>query len=201
MSFLMQMHDTTANLPDHIWQRFRAGDTMAYEQLMKLYYMDMFSYGTRFTRDTDLVKDCLQDIFLLLWNKRQTLGDVRYVKTYLLTALRRKLKKEKDKQRIHYVEDPFVFESGFDAPLPADQQLMLEEYLQEKVYAVRIVLARLTARQQEMIYLRFFQEREMEDIVEIMGMNRQSVYNLLHDALKRCKTICGQMELSRPLLG
>ncbi|MVT09837.1 RNA polymerase sigma factor [Chitinophaga tropicalis] len=191
----MQKYESDCHQPDCLWKRFREGDTQAFEQLMKRYYTDLFNYGARFTGDANLVKDCIQDIFLLLWNKRHTIGDVQYVKTYLLTALRRKLKKEKEKLRIQYVEDPFIFESGFDAPLTAEQQMMMEEQLKEKILSVRRVLSQLTARQQEIIYLRFYMEREMTDIADIMMLNRQSVYNLLHDALKRCKAICGQMEL------
>jgi DNA-directed RNA polymerase specialized sigma24 family protein len=66
---------------------------------------------------------------------------------------------------------------------------MLEEAQAEQVKLVRQLVARLSKRQQEVIYLRFYGDIEIEEIAEIMHLNRQSVYNLLHDALKELRRI------------
>jgi RNA polymerase sigma factor (sigma-70 family) len=57
---------------------------------------------------------------------------------------------------------------------------------------MRKVLASLSRRQQEVIYLRFYVDADLEEIAEIMSLNRQSVYNLLHDALKKLKKLSGK---------
>jgi RNA polymerase sigma factor (sigma-70 family) len=57
---------------------------------------------------------------------------------------------------------------------------------------MRQALAGLSRRQQEVIYLRFYVEADIEEIAEIMSLNRQSVYNLLHDALKKLKKSSGK---------
>ena len=84
----MENHDRDINTGE-LWIQLRKGDTGAYGSLVKLYYQDLFKYGSSFTRDEELVKDCMQDLFLSLWKNRETIRDTAFVKYYLLKSLRR----------------------------------------------------------------------------------------------------------------
>jgi RNA polymerase sigma factor (sigma-70 family) len=57
---------------------------------------------------------------------------------------------------------------------------------------MRQALAGLSKRQQEAIYLRYYFDADIDEVSEIMSVNRQSVYNLLHDALKKLKKSSGK---------
>lgn len=50
-----------------IWLSFKQGNEDAFTELMELYYPSMLNYGLRFQNDRELVKDCIQDLFLELW--------------------------------------------------------------------------------------------------------------------------------------
>ncbi len=39
-----------------LWNEFRSGDADAFGELIRIHYQDLFNYGTRFTRDEELVK-------------------------------------------------------------------------------------------------------------------------------------------------
>jgi RNA polymerase sigma factor (sigma-70 family) len=64
-----------------------------------------------------------------------------------------------------------------------------EEHLADLARKMRKVLAGLTRRQQEVIYLRFYMDADIEEIAEIMSLNKQSVYNLLHDAFRKLRKV------------
>ena len=49
------------------------------------------------------------------------------------------------------------------------------------------ILSKLPKREQEVIYLRFYVDADVDEISDIMSLNRQSVYNLMHNALKKLK--------------
>lgn len=172
-----------------LWVLFRKGDVDAFETITKTYYQSLFNYGTRFCRDSELIKDSLQELFLALWKNRAALGNTVSVKNYLLKSLRRKLFREtnKIKQTTHF--DELCFDAGFNMVLPVENNVILQEKLTELSFKVREVLEKLSPRQQEIIYLRFYMDAEIDEISEIMELNRQSVYNLLHEALKRFKTL------------
>ncbi|MDX1642530.1 MAG: sigma factor, partial [Balneolaceae bacterium] len=61
------------------------------EKLFKRHYDDLFRYAVKFCGSEVKAEDHIQDLFLRIWNRREFLGDVTGVKTYLWTALRRSL--------------------------------------------------------------------------------------------------------------
>jgi DNA-directed RNA polymerase specialized sigma24 family protein len=85
--------------------------------------------------------------------------------------------------------DENYFDAGFNMVLPVEANLVLQEKLTEVSFKVRSVLEKLSRRQQEIIYLRFYIEADISHIAEIMDISHQSVYNLLHEALKRFKRL------------
>src|SRR5690606_40161664 len=78
---------------DLLWESLRSGNIRAYERVFQLYYPVLFRYGIKFSRTEDEVKDCIQSLFLQIWERRSFLGPTTSVKNYLLASLRRLLHK------------------------------------------------------------------------------------------------------------
>src|SRR5262245_19239445 len=81
---------TNANECD-AWLALRTGDEGALLTIYDLSFDIMYAYGYRMTKDQVATEDCIQDIFLELWEKRSRLPEVKFVKAYLLKILKRKL--------------------------------------------------------------------------------------------------------------
>ena len=175
-----------------LWNEFRSGNAEAFGALIRVHYPDLFQYGTRFTKDKELVKDCLQDLFLELWANRETISETSFVKYYLLKSLRRRLNKKIGRSRYTGSWEELHFESLFNGSLTIEVSIIREENLAELVRKMRQAIAGLSKRQQEVIYLRFYVDADIEEIAEIMALNRQSVYNLLHEGLKKLKKSSGK---------
>ncbi|MBV4358261.1 RNA polymerase sigma factor [Pinibacter aurantiacus] len=172
-----------------LWNDFRNGSSTAFSSIIKWYYKDLFRYGCKFTQDEHLVKDCIQNVFLSLWKNHATIGETEHVKFYLLTCLRRDIAKELKKGKTEISYDNFSSESFFDLGLNAENRLVDREKSVELAKKIKETLKSLSKRQQEIIYLRFYMNADADKIAEIMEINHQSVYNLLHDALKKLKTV------------
>lgn len=175
-----------------LWNEYRGGNAEAFGALVRVHYQDLFHYGTRFTKDTELVKDCLQDLFLELWVNRETISETSFVKYYLLKALRRKLSRRLGRLRHAGTWEELHFESIFNGDLSAEAGLIREEGLAELTRRMRQALGGLSRRQQEAVYLRYYFDADVEEIADILSVNRQSVYNLLHDAIKKLKKSTGK---------
>lgn len=184
----------------YLWNEYRSGNAEAFGALIRVHYSDLFHYGTRFTRDVELVSDCLQDLFLELWINRETISETSFVKYYLMKALRRKLTRRIGRSRYTGTWEEIHFESLFSATHSAEARLIREEGLAELTKKMRHALSALSKRQQEVIYLRYYVDADMEEIAEIMSLNRQSVYNLLHDSLKKLKKLSGKPSRFFPFL-
>ena len=172
-----------------LWNEFRNGKTDAFGQLIKIHYQDLFNYGTRFTRDEEMVRDCIQDLFLSLWTNRQTSSETSFVKYYLLKSLRRNLARAIGRSKYYNSWNELHFEGLFRDSSSIESHLIREDLLVEPSRRMRKVLTGLSRRQQEAIYLRFYLDADIEEIAEIMSLNRQSVYNLLHDVVKRLRKL------------
>ena len=177
--------------PDDItcWNQFRAGDDVALGQLMKRHYAALYQYGCSFSNRPDGVDDVIQDLFYSFWNRRAELPDVIYVKTYLLSALRNRLIDimRKPNRMIQYTDVDWNETDLFAGGFIIEQQLIDDEQLQAQTQQLQQLVGRLSKRQREVIYLRFYQDLDNEAIAELMQVNRQSVANLISSALLRIR--------------
>lgn len=197
--FLMQQQKITLKLNDlnnkrlledrerQIWLSFKQGNEDSFKELMELYYPSLLSYGLRFQKDRELVKDCIQDLFLELWKSRKTLSDVLAPKSYLLVSLRRKLLKEVGRIR-WFREAPEVLEDyNFEVQFAIETYLINTEIQHEDLKKLKKSISQLTKRQREAIYLRFYQELGYDEIAETLGINKHSAVNLVYEAIRFIK--------------
>lgn len=169
------------------WNAFRAGSDTAFGQIARQYYRSLFSYGIKFSKDREFVKDCIQDLFLELWAKRETLGDTGFVKFYLLKSLRRKIHRESLKQHWTTDEDDLNFEAESIGEISIEQQIIEIETNEALLKLLNQQIVLLTKRQQEIIYLRFFENMDNESIAQVMSISRQAVANLLYRTIQELK--------------
>ncbi|MDH6307048.1 RNA polymerase sigma factor (sigma-70 family) [Parabacteroides sp. PF5-5] len=87
----MQSKITNTIEESSLWEKFLKGDDKAYAYFYKKYMESLFSYGMRFTSDRELVKDCIQDIFVKIYSNRSNLKQTDNVKLYLFIALKNTL--------------------------------------------------------------------------------------------------------------
>lgn len=154
---------------------------------MRTHYRNLFVYATKFRKDEEFVKDCLQDLFFELWKNRETLSSTNYVRSYLFKCVRNKIYRELHKNRWHLQAVQLDDDYFFDIEFSIEHHLIREQTLRETANRFSEALNKLPKREKEIIYLRFYQNLEIAEIVDVMGIHAQSVYNLLHKALSRLR--------------
>jgi RNA polymerase sigma factor (sigma-70 family) len=185
------MHSTTnlKEVPDDkvIWHRFLAGEVEAFDYLMTLYFRTLFHYGSKFSKDKEFVKDSIQDLFLLLWERRQTLSSDIAVKPYLMASLRRLMHRSASSKLS--LSDSYVEEinGNFDIEFSVEEEYIETESNQFVAQKLKRLLEELPLRQKEVVYLKFFQEMDRSEISEVMNISPQTVSNLLQIAIKQLK--------------
>lgn len=165
-----------------LWQRFREGDRVAFEQIIANNYTSLFRFGTRFTKDVGLIEDCLHDLFVYLWEKRASLSATDSIRKYLFKSFRHKMLLEL--QRVYRRGWVSEDEAAEMAPEQNFQDtLFLLETEQLTTHKIKEAINQLPVRQQEALYLRYFEGLDVDHIAQVMTINRQSVSNHLHKAL------------------
>lgn len=173
---------------DIIWRRFLTGDREAFDLLMTSHFRALFQYGSKFSKDKELVKDCIQDLFLVLWEKRENLNKDAAVKPYLLASLRRLMHRNTSSKSWVGDESLEDAEGSFEIEFSVEQQYIENESTLFQTQHLKQMLDELPKRQKEVIYLRYFQEMDRNQISEVMEVTPQTVSNLLQIAIKQLKT-------------
>lgn len=175
----------------NLWKRYLSGEGDALESILRNHYNLLIQYGKKFTDDIDLVKDCIQNLFLSLWQNRINIHETPSVANYLLKALRHRLQRELSKSKnLILVDDNFMgFKQDFQTELSPEAKLILEEQTYLLAEKIKLGIKSLSKRQQEIIYLRFYLNASSEEISDIMELSRQSVYNLLNESIGNLRKI------------
>lgn len=167
------------------WKLMAAGDLQAFLHIYETHYRVLFTYGFTLTSDRNLTKDCLQDLFLELWNTRVSANpDVTDVKSYLMTWLRRKISHEWKRRNKNLADDGSLFDS---LPVSCDayeQLLIAFQQTEEDKHKLHAALQQLTKQQREMIRLRFFEKLSFSEIAVKTSLSTRTIYNLMYEAIR-----------------
>jgi RNA polymerase sigma factor (sigma-70 family) len=160
----------------HLWKACQKGDAKAFSELYELLIQDLLRYGHRVTSDHQLIRDSIQDLFLHLWRRRETLTDTDSVKFYLYRSLRNRIVRNLPRT----ISPPADMTT---AEFPIETLWIEHESAEIQIERLRKALTSLPRRQQEAIQLRYYHDFTPEEIGAIMEINTQSVRNLLHRAI------------------
>lgn len=143
----------------------------------------MIRYGMKICGDITVVEDCLQNLFITLWEKRENLGETTSIRNYLLASLRRSIYKYRDKRSIS--TDPQELRSKDQQSEDTFEDLIIKgEMDSEQKARFKDALTQISARQREVIYLRYYEDKDYDEICEIMGISYQGARNMLFKALR-----------------
>lgn len=171
---------------NELFRAIRDGDQEALSVLFLRYYDFLRHYGLRIVPFPELVEECIQELFIYLFEAYGRLGDVNQVKAYLFRSLRRRLIEKRTREhrqkelRIQFPIHTDIQFSEEDLSIQAENQAHIQ-------HALAQALNDLPWRQREAIYLRYFNGLRTKEIAEIMGVANQTILNTLHQALKKIR--------------
>lgn len=169
------------------WGQFLAGDKEAYGWIYKTYVQVLFRYGHYFTPDTELIKDCIQDIFTELYRNREQQLFPQNIKVYLLVSMKNRLMNALYRENRYKSYDNETV--SFPLDLTVEEQYVNNEHYTNQQKKIHRILSMLTPRQKQIIYYRYIKELSMKIICVIMNLNYQSAQNLIQRSLKKIRDL------------
>lgn len=184
MSENISQNPTTVEV---LLSRFIDGEDEAYSALYVIFSKDLYSLGLSFRCSTSIIEDAIHDVFVDIYSRRKLLHQVRDFKFYIFASFRHRLIYLLKKQA-HFVE----FEHYIEQELKDDNQQeawISREEEKEKMDLYHMVMNALNHHQREAIHYRYIENFSYDDISALMGINVQSVKNLIHRAIKKIRRI------------
>jgi len=175
---------TTILRDEKLWSDFILGDNEAYRILYETYIQELFKYGSHFSTDESLIKDCIHDLFIDLHRYRSKLKNTDNIKGYLFVSLKRIIvKKNRQEQRSRQ----------FNADtLPFDYFLSVDDNAEASVEDQRLkfmesAMKELSARQREAIYLKFISELSYDELSKVLHISYQASRNLIYRGMEKLR--------------
>lgn len=174
-----------------LWQQFKGGDEAAFAAVYRRHVQALFRYGMSLRPDEAFVQDCIHDVFVEVWSKRERLGDTDSIKFYLIKSLKNRIFNQAEKQaRLAPVDSSLgwnpVETTAHATPSHEDDFIQAQDETHRLDRLARC-LDRLPPRQREAVQLRYFEGLDYRQVAEVLAVSQQSAYNLIFRALEELR--------------
>jgi RNA polymerase sigma factor (sigma-70 family) len=165
-----------------VWSRFRSGDHAAFGEIYEEFIYSMFAYGSRITRDRELVKDCIQDVFLDIQRLKPDLLHPESLEFYLFKSLKNailhKIQKNKKIKSLSITEMAI-----FDLKFNIEQDTFEPESDRLRIEKLKQILQTLDPQKRELLFLKFSTCLNYVEIGQMLGIKpdtaKKQVYRTL----------------------
>lgn len=166
------------------WEAFKQGQGQAFARIYHSLVQDLYQYGLHLTADPSLAEDCVQDLFIYIWDHKETLGSTDNIKFYLLRALKRRIlvKIEENQKKNAFLET--AGRSGERMDLSSEALLITLQAEADQSDHLERALQALTLRQREAIHLRFYEKLSYAEVARLMSLTIPSTYSLIARAME-----------------
>ena len=169
-----------------LWEQTLLEDTASFKKIHDILFDGLYLYALKLLEQEDLANDAVQDLFIKMWTKRKSVGEIQKVKSYFFTALRRQILNQLRDLKLRNLKIKLLHQT--DIEFSQEEILVKKEedaHLQRQILEI---LNGLPKRQKEVIYLHFFENLDYEQIARIMKVNYQSVLNLKQKAIQKMRS-------------
>lgn len=186
-----------ASATDHeIWKKFCSGDEEAFAFIYRKYVQDLFNYGYQLSKDRDLTRDIIQDLFIKLrFSKSQS--RIKSIKSYLFKCFYNewiRCAKVSHKQ-IDLADQRLAVTISFE------DKMVERQIGEEKLAYLNKALLTLTFKQRQAISLFFYEGMSYEQVAEAMGLkNAKMARKIIYRSIDRLKPDKAVMKILYSLL-
>lgn len=160
----------------------KRGEQWALNHLFKAQYRLLLSDVYRLIKDEDTCKDIAQDVFVELWNKRETIDIHTSVRAYLRrAAVNKALNFIKSNKRIVLEDEAQDWEEAGEAPEPADE---IRERAETMETALRKAIDTLPEKCRLVFSLSRFDNMSHREIAEKLDISVKTIENQITKAMK-----------------
>ena len=139
----------------------------------------LFSYSLRLLGNSEDAKDAVQEVFIKLWKRRETLEEYRSLEAFSMRVTRNLCLDKLKAKKPEYVEEKTLQMVRTSGSTPAE---LLER--KETYGRIKEIISGLPENQRSVIHLRDIEGYEYKEMGEILNMDLNNIRVLLSRARK-----------------
>lgn len=187
MLYYLIQNSTLTNEPRNkdylqlVWLKFTTGDRNSFEEIYMEFADHLFAYGSKITTDRELLKDCIQDLFIDLYKYRPKLKNPELLEFYLYKSLKRSIIKRlrKDKHLQNFNQEFNSFNLIFFSENEGFQDDSHDDYLE----SLQQALLTLDDKKRELLFLKFNSSLNYNEIGDLLKIKpetaKKQVYRIV----------------------
>ena len=143
----------------------------------------LFRFAKRFLDHTEEAEDIVQEVFIRLWNRRDSLGEYRSVEAFAM-VITKNMCLDKLKARhfpVENIENHRLFLENLPGETTTDHS--------DLIHGIHQAMKKLPLQQQTIIHLRDIEGYEYREIAEILEMNENAIRVALSRARKQIREL------------
>jgi RNA polymerase sigma-70 factor (ECF subfamily) len=168
----------------------RAGDRLAFEQLVELFQEAIFRMVYCRTRSSMDAEDLTQDVFIKAFENLHKLKDLERFRTWLFRiAVNRVHDFHRKGRLLAFFGSPSEDSQAHEPDVNNQKDPVVIDHLMKREFwkQVRSLSKRLSRWEREVFFLRFTDLLNIQDIARILGKSESTVKTHLYRALKKFK--------------
>lgn len=171
-----------------LWKKLIDGDINALGNIYDIYVDDLFTYGVQISDDKNYVMDCIHDLFLDLYKYKAKLAHTDNVKFYLLKSLKRKIFRKQPAKIIPISYDSTSQKHAIeDYSNSIEEDIIAAENLDDSTLKLTNAISLLSKKQKLALSLRYNEEKQYEEIAQIMNVSLQTSRTIIYRTIKALK--------------
>jgi RNA polymerase sigma factor (sigma-70 family) len=156
-------------------------DKLIIREFYRLVYNKFYWFAFKFLKDKQLVNDAVNDAFLALLNEQSAFVSIDNIYAWLYNRVRwncwAALRPKADHDKLRSTDELMA--------LPDEDETIEDRVVKAEVYNMILQeIERLPDRDKKILKLYFFEEKETQEIAELLGMNVKTVHNTRRLLLK-----------------
>ncbi len=156
-----------------ILERFKAGDSYAYEKLYRLYREDAFRFCNYILKDKSESENIIHDVFLKIWIKRSYVNPDLNFKSYLLTIVKNHVVDYyKEERKNRFLKEKF-------REIASEHMRINNEYKEERIEKIKEEIGNLSERKKEIFTLNYEEGLSYKEISNQLNISFNTVKNHL----------------------
>lgn len=159
------------------------------DSLYNEYIDDLYMYAQNLGFNKQFSMDAIHDVFCKLYVDTDIVANISNTKFYLFRSLKNRLIDIYRSQRefVDYENNSKADSMPFILKVTIEDKLIEDEDRLKLKERVDKILAVLTDRQREIIYLRFMMDYDYEEISQLMDISVPACHNLMSKTIKKLK--------------
>ncbi|MBO9202965.1 MULTISPECIES: RNA polymerase sigma-70 factor [Niastella] len=190
----MQQIDHELHTDQVLLQQLSQNDQAAFTAIYERYWKSLFREAMNVLRSQKEAEDCVQELFVSIWNRRQSLS-ITSLKAYLNTAIRYQCidRIEKDMIRGGYLDDFITYLEAHQTSMPSIEE---ELYARELAANIDQVMDKMPDKMREVFRLSRQEQLTHREIATRLQISEETVKKQIYLALKILKSNLGNSSMA-----